>query len=78
VCVGLFSETDHALIVATGTLETGDFILKNPPPGDYRLVATYPAFGTANARVRVGSGAKGVILRMRPVGIDTTSTVERR
>ena len=76
VCVGLFKESDHRLIWATATRVSGEFALKTPPPGDYRLIAKYPAFGTANARVRVGTGAKSVILRMRPRGIDTTSYIE--
>lgn len=76
VCIGLFRESDHGLIMATATLADGQFMLKNPPRGEYRLVAIYPAFGTANARVRVGRGASTVIVRMRPSGIDTTSYIE--
>ena len=76
VCVGLFTESAHTLVTATVTLTTGEFALKNAPTGDYRLVAMYPAFGTANARVRLGRGSARVILRMRPIGIDTTSYIE--
>ena len=78
VCVGLFRESDHSLIASTATSDDGEFTLKNPPRGDYRLVARYPAFGTANARVRIGRGAKNLILRMRPSDIDTTSYVESK
>jgi hypothetical protein len=73
VCVGLFKESDHSLIASTTTSANGEFTLTKAPRGQYRLVARYPAFGTANARVRIGRGAKGVMLRMRPSGIDTTS-----
>ena len=76
VCVGLFRESDHSLTVATETSTNGQFELRNPPRGDYRLVATYPAFGTANARVRFGRGASIVVVRMRASGIDTTSYIE--
>jgi hypothetical protein len=78
VCVGLFRESDHILIAASATHADGGFALRNPPPGDYRLVATYSAFGAANARVRLGRGAQGVVLRMRPSGIDTTSYIESK
>ena len=76
VCVGLFKESDHSLVESAATSANGEFALKNAPRGVYRLVARYPAFGTANARIRVGLGAKGVVLRMRPSGIDTTSYIE--
>jgi len=78
VCVGLFTESDHSLIASTATSANGEFTLKNAPRGEYRLVARYPAFGTANARVRIGRGAKGLMLRMRPTGIDTTSYIESK
>ena|ERR1035438_428879 len=76
VCVGLFSEADHRLITATETRAKGDFRLRDVPKGNYRLVAKYEAFGTANARVFVGRGAAGVILKMRTAGTDTTSYIE--
>jgi len=78
VCVGLFKESDHSLIASTATSPNGEFTLKNSPRGEYRLVARYPAFGTANARVRIGRGAKGATLRMRPRGIDKTSYIESK
>jgi hypothetical protein len=78
VCVGLFKESDQTLVLETATLADGGFTLKNPPRGYYRLVARFPAFGTANARVRVGRGAGSVIVRMRPIGIDTTSYIESK
>lgn len=74
-CVGLFTESDHKLIAATATLANGESRMKDAPAGYYRLVAKYPPFGAANARVRLGRGAASVILRMRPVGVDTTSYV---
>ena len=76
VCVGLFRESDHSLIMSTATLADGQFTFKNPPRGEYRLVTIYRAFGTANGRVRVERGASTVIVRMRPSGIDTTSYIE--
>ena len=75
VCVGLFTESDHRLIVATATLANGEFQMKDAPTGYYRLVAECPPFGAANARVRLGRGAASVVLKMRPVGVDTTSYV---
>ena len=78
VCVGLFTEFDHKLIAATATERNGEFRLENAPAGDYRLVAKYPVFGTANARVRLGRGATRVVLRMRMTSIDTTSYVESK
>src|SRR5215467_5399775 len=41
-------------------------------------LARYSAFGTANARLRIGRGVKGVMLRMRPSGIDTMSYIESK
>ena len=78
VCVGLFRESDHSLVAVSATDADGMFVLKSPPPGDYRVVATYSAFGTANARVRLGRGARSVVLRMRPSGIDTGSYIESK
>jgi len=78
VYIGLFTESEHRLVMATATRANGKFTLKTPPKGDYRLVAHYPAFGAANARVRVGPGAMSVIFRMRPSGVDTTSYVESK
>src|SRR4051794_31172797 len=43
VCVGVFTESDHSLIASTATSAKGEFTLKNPPRGDYRLVARYPS-----------------------------------
>ncbi|MGA7412463.1 MAG: carboxypeptidase-like regulatory domain-containing protein [Bryobacteraceae bacterium] len=76
VCVGLFTEGDHRLIIANATGPDGDFKLGEVPKGRYRLVAKCEAFGAANARVRIGRGATSVILKMRPAGIDTTSFIE--
>jgi hypothetical protein len=78
VCVGLFTDPGQMLIMTTVTGPHGTFELRSAPVGDYRLVAKYPAFGTGNARVRIGRGAESVFLRMRPAGIDTTSYVEAK
>ena len=48
VCLGLFRESDHGLMMATASLADGQFALKNPRRGEYRLVVKHPAFGAAN------------------------------
>jgi hypothetical protein len=78
VCVGLFTKSEHRLVMATATLANGEFTLKTPPRGVYRLVGQLPPFGVANARMRVGRGAVNVILRLRPRGLDTTSYFESK
>ena len=77
VCVGLFKETDHELIVVVQTDSSGRFEMLPVRGGLYRLVARAQGFGSANARVAVGlRGSKLVVIRMRPRGIDTTSFFE--
>lgn len=78
VCVGIFTEPDHRLIATMKTDDNGKFRFQGIGRGMYRLVAEYPAFGTANTVAIVGGqGERSLVVRMRPSGIDTTSFVER-
>jgi len=80
-CVGVFTESDHKLVVALETDGSGHFEVAGVPKGDYRLVVKYPGFCPANARVRVQAGtqrAKPLAVHMRPAGIDICSYVDRK
>ena len=79
VCIGIFTETDHKLIAATETDDSGHFELKSVPGGDYRLVAKYEGFCPANAKVRIERRSRSnklLTVEMRPAGLDTCSFVE--
>ena len=55
------------------TDDNGKFRFQRIGRGMYRLVAEYPAFGTANTVAIVGGqGERSLVVRMRPAGIDTT------
>lgn len=77
VCLGLFAEKDHKLIVSSRAGEDGRFALKDIPPGEYRLVAKSPGFCTANVPLRVGTPSSGskteLVLHMNVTGIDKCS-----
>jgi len=78
VCVGLFTESDHKLIATIRTNDGGIFRFRSISRGTYRLVAECQAFGAANSLVIVGwRGERSIVVRMRTVGIDTTSYVEK-
>lgn len=81
VCVGVFKETDHKLIIATQTGDDGHFELKDIPEGDYRLIAKYEGFSPANAKLRVERRSrrkKQLVVRMRLAGLDSGSFVEQK
>ncbi len=79
-CVGVFTESDHKLIAATETDDSGNFKLKDIKAGEYRLVVTYEGFSPANAKVRIGHsrGTKVLCVQMRPAGLDSGSFVEAK
>ena len=81
VCIAIFTETDHKLIVATEADDSGHFELKGVGRGDYRLVAKYEGFCPANAKIRFVGRSRNkrpLTVQMRPAGIDTCSFVELR
>jgi len=55
VCVGLFKGPDHELIAVVQTDSSGRFEMLKVHGGLYLLVARTQGFGTANARIAVGS-----------------------
>jgi len=77
LCIALFAEKDHKLIVSIRVAEDGRFTLKDIPPGEYRLVAKSPGFCTANVPVHVGSRSSSsereLVLHMNVTGIDKCS-----
>jgi len=79
-CILLFSESGHKFIASVESGKDGGFALSDVSPGAYRLVSRYDNFSVANARVDVGrfSGRRALVVRMRPVGIDTGSYIELR
>jgi hypothetical protein len=81
VCVGVFTEADHKLVASTQTDEDGQFELNDIPDGDYRLIAKYEGFSTANAKLRIdqrSQGKKSLTVQMRPTGLDMHSFIELR
>lgn len=79
VCIGVFTSTDHRLLVFTETDGAGYFEFKNLPRGEYRLVAKCAGFCSGNAKIRVGPGPrskKRLSLQVRPVGLDGCSYFE--
>jgi hypothetical protein len=78
VCVGVFTEPDHRLILTVMSDDRGKFRLPGIGRGTYRLVAEYQAFGAANSLVVVGKrGERSVVIRMLPRRIDSTSYIEK-
>jgi hypothetical protein len=77
VCVALFEEPGHKLVVSTQTDAKGRFRFPPVAKGRYRLVAKYEGFCPANAIILVQPEARKTLrVRMRPAGIDTCSYVE--
>jgi hypothetical protein len=81
ICVGVFTEAEHKLVATIETNGNGEFELKSLPNGDYRLVAKYPGFCPANARLRVqmrSHSKRKLTVHMKPAGIDICSYVDQR
>jgi hypothetical protein len=79
VCVGIFTPTDHKLVLATQTDSEGRFEFKGVSKGEYRLVASCEGFCSGNAKIRVQPGSrskKRLDLVVRPAGLDTCSYFE--
>jgi len=80
-CVGIFTPTDHKLIMATRTDDRGQFEFGDVADGEYRLVATFEGFCAGNAKIRVVAGSRNkkyLDLHVRPAGIDESSYFELR
>jgi hypothetical protein len=76
VCVGIFTPTDHRLVIATQTDAEGRFEFRGVSKGEYRLVAKCEGFCSGNAKIRVDPGSrskKRLDLLVRPAGLDTCS-----
>jgi hypothetical protein len=79
VCVGVFSEKDHKLVVATESDADGNFSLQTTPPGRYRLVVKADPLCAANAPLHVvkHKREKQVLqVIMKPRGLDSCSYAE--
>jgi hypothetical protein len=77
VCLSLFTERGHHLVAATSSGKDGSFDFKAIPSGEYRVIAKYPYFCTANVRLRLvaGNGARRrrpsrMVVHMMPAGTD--------
>lgn len=82
-CIGLFTEPNHRLVSSVETDDGGRFAFGNISPGRYRLMAKYDHLGIANGILEVAgwpSGGilknRGLIVHLRPNGIDTGSYVD--
>jgi hypothetical protein len=76
VLVLLFSEKEHTLIAQSKRDLKGAFRLGGVRSGRYRLVLKYDGFCSANVPVdlKLRSGRKkGIMVHMRPAGIDECS-----
>jgi hypothetical protein len=71
----LFTNKTHKLKSKTEADEDGRFKLSKIADGHYRLVVKSPGFCTANVPllVKARSGSKGLVLHMKPGGIDSCS-----
>jgi len=81
MCVGIFRETDHALVRSMSTDATGRFDFGSEiQPGEYRLVVSVGGLCPANAKIRVVRStilAEQLVVDMRLQGIDTCSWIRR-
>jgi hypothetical protein len=76
--VGIFTDSDHALVATTRTDEKGRFSFPRLAVGKYRLVAKHPAFCTANVPVLLKPGSfrhadREIELHMKVGGVDVCS-----
>jgi len=78
-CVGIFSETNQA-VIATAQADTGgQFEIRNIPDGKYRLVVASEGLCTANVLVILKNQARGkkrLVVTMKPSSVDVCSYVE--
>jgi hypothetical protein len=65
----LFSEEEHKRVAMTAADDNGEFSFEHVPPGDYRLVASYPGFPLANVPVKVVRWPRGGFLKSRSLVI---------
>lgn len=76
VAVGLFKGKQHTLIAVSQTAADGTFKFENVAPGQYRLVAKYAGFCSANVPIEVTNSAKlgrTLELHMKLAGLDSCS-----
>jgi hypothetical protein len=78
-CVGIFSEAEQKLLVATEANENGKFAISGLQPGKYRMVVTAVAFCAANASITVKGKSKKskLTVTMRPSGTDACSWIAK-
>ena len=77
VCVGIFSESEHKLLMTTELDTRGEFGFQSLHAGHYRLVAKALGFCSANVPIVItqkrGVKEESLTLHMRVAGIDTCS-----
>jgi hypothetical protein len=78
-CVGIFSEAEQKLLVATEANENGKFAISGLQPGKYRMVVMAVAFCAANASIAVKGKSKKskLTVTMRPSGTDACSWIAK-
>jgi len=81
ICVGIFTELEHKLMLYVQSDEYGAFRLDTSglPDGKYRLVGQVPGLCPANQIIRIRSRShkrRRLAVHMWPRGIDTCSYIE--
>jgi len=81
ICVGIFTESEHKLLVYAQSDEHGAFTLDTSglPEGEYRLAGQVPGLCPANQIIRIRSRShkkRTLLVHMYPHGIDTCSYVD--
>ncbi len=80
VCLALFSARKHQLVATTTTDNLGKYKFDDVPVGQYRLLAKYPSFCTANIPIKIVAQPlkknkvnKQLLIRMRLANYDSCS-----
>lgn len=78
-CVGIFTEAEQNLLLATEADDKGRFAISGLQPGTYRMVVAAEGFCAANARLIVKGKSKKNKLNvvMRPSEIDACSWITK-
>lgn len=80
VCLAVFSKDGQKLLFQSISSQKGKFIFKLLPPGDYRIIAKYDPFCTANIPVKIIARKlkdkykhRKMVVYLKPTGVDNCS-----